>query len=185
MRASAIVQRVRGMLAKDEPEMVPLDINAVVEDVLGFLEDERRRCQVTVHTELGAGLPKVMGDPIQLQQVVLNLVMNGIEAMRASPAGSRVMQVRTSAAADGVSVAVEDRGAGIADEAIGRVFEPFFTTKTSGVGLGLAITRSIVEAHGGRIWVEAAEPRGALFQFTLPAAGNMHACGSPSESTTA
>jgi signal transduction histidine kinase len=186
LRASAIVQRVRGMLAKTEPELAPLDVNAVVQDVLGFIEDERRRCEVEVHTELAAGLPPVMGDPIQLQQVVLNLVMNGIEAMRASPAGNRVLSIRTKAGEAGVTVAIEDCGPGIAADAIERVFDPFFTTKTGGVGLGLAITRSIIEAHGGRIWAAAGAPKGALFQFTLPAAsGNIQACVSPPLSATA
>ena len=169
-RAGSIVHGVRGMLAKSEPVLIELDVNAVIRDVLGFIEDERRRSEITIHTSLDPRLPKVKGDPIQLQQVVLNLVMNGIEAMRASPAKSRVMTIRTSAGGSGVSVAVEDRGSGIDGDAIARVFDPFFTTKAAGVGLGLAITRSIVEAHGGHIWAEPAEPRGALFQFTLPAA---------------
>jgi C4-dicarboxylate-specific signal transduction histidine kinase len=170
LRAGAIVQKVRGMLTKSEPQLVPLAVNAVIEDVLGFLEDERRRRDVTVRTDFAADLPPVMGDPIQLQQVVLNLVMNGIEAMRETPPRGRVMTIRTRATNAGfVSVAVEDRGSGIAADAVGRVFDPFFTTKASGVGLGLAITRSIVESHGGRIWAEPAAPNGALFQFTLPA----------------
>jgi C4-dicarboxylate-specific signal transduction histidine kinase len=169
-RAAAIVSRVRGMLAKSEPEMVAVDINAVVHEVLGFIEDERRRSQVSVHASLATHLPEVMGDPIQLQQVVLNLVMNGIDAMRANPVGSRPMYIRTWAAdRGGVGVAVEDRGSGIAPDAIDKLFDPFFTTKATGMGLGLAITRSIVESHGGRIWAGAASPHGALFQFTLPA----------------
>ena len=171
LRAGAIVQRVRNMLAKTEPELVPLDVNAVVTDVLGFLDDERRSREVTVTTDLGADLPPVMGDPVQLQQVVVNLVMNGIEAMRATPASGRLMSIRTRATEQGgVSVAVEDRGSGIEADVIERVFDPFFTTKPSGVGLGLAITRSIIESHGGRIWAGTAAPNGALFQFTLPAA---------------
>ncbi|MGZ3277114.1 MAG: ATP-binding protein [Caulobacteraceae bacterium] len=171
LRAGAIVERVRGMLAKREPELVALDINTVIDDVLGFLDDERRRAEVAVRTDFGANLPPVMGDPIQLQQVVVNLVMNGIESMRAGPARSRVMHITTRATNQGcISVAIEDRGSGMADDVIERVFDPFFTTKASGVGLGLAITRSIVEAHGGRIWAESAAPRGAVFQFTLPAA---------------
>jgi C4-dicarboxylate-specific signal transduction histidine kinase len=187
LRAGAIVQRVRGMVAKGEPELVPLDLNAVIGEVLGFLEDERRRREVAIRTDLAPSLPAVMGDAIQLQQVVLNLVMNGIEAMRESPPGGRLMIITTRAADQGgVAVAVEDRGAGIAADAIGRVFDPFFTTKPSGVGLGLAITRSIVESHGGRIWAAAASPVGARFEFSLPAAaGDMHLCVSPSEDATA
>jgi len=175
-RAAAVVARVRAMLAKSDPEFAPLDMNRVIEDVLGFIDDERRRAEVQVRTKLAPDLPRVLGDPIQLQQVALNLVMNGIEAMRANPARARILCVTTSAEPDGVKVTVEDRGSGLDPEVIDRVFEPFFTTKTSGIGLGLAITRSIVEAHGGRIWAEAASPSGASFQFTLPAAkANAHA----------
>jgi len=170
LRAGAIVQRVRGMVAKSEPELVPLDLGRVIQDALEFVEDERRRAQVAVHTSLDAPLPAVMGDAIQLQQVVLNLMMNGFEAMRASPAHERVLQIQAKATEGGVTVSVEDRGAGVEPGVVERVFDPFFTTKTSGVGLGLAITRSIVEAHGGRIRAASAEPKGALFQFTLPAA---------------
>ena len=171
MRAGAIVSRVRGMMTNSEPDYAALDVNAVIEDVLGFIEDERRRAGVTIRTELDPNLPRVVGDPIQLQQVVLNLVMNGIDAMRASPAPARLMLIRSSAAEPGtVKVAVEDRGSGFDADVIERVFTPLFTTKKTGIGLGLSITRSIVEAHGGRIWAEPAAPSGALFQFTLPAA---------------
>ena len=186
-RAGAIVNRVRGMIANHEPEYVALDVNAVIMDVLGFVEDELRRAGVVIRTELEAGLPCVTGDSIQLQQVVLNLVLNGIDAMRDSPAPGRLMLIRTSITEDGqVKIAVEDRGSGIDPAVIDRVFTPLFTTKKTGIGLGLAITRSIVESHGGRIWAEPATPKGALFQFTLPAAaGDMHACVSPSASASA
>jgi signal transduction histidine kinase len=174
------------MVANDEPELAPLDLNAVIEDVLGFLEDECRSRDVTVQTDLEPGLPPVMGDLIQLQQVVLNLVMNAIEAMRDVAPRSRTISIRTWSTTDGdVGVAVGDHGSGIAADAIARVFDPFFTTKPSGVGLGLAITRSIIESHGGRIWAEAA-PKGALFQFTLPAAvGEAQARLSPPEGANA
>ena len=181
LRAGAIVARVRGMIANHEPEYVALDVNAVIKDVLGFIEDERRRAGVVIRTELAADLPCVTGDAIQLQQVVLNLVMNGIDAMRTSPASSRLLVIRSSAAEPGLDkIAVEDRGSGLDPDLVERVFTPLFTTKKTGIGLGLAITRSIVESHGGRIWAEPATPNGALFQFTLPSAsGDMHACASP------
>jgi C4-dicarboxylate-specific signal transduction histidine kinase len=170
-RASAIVARVRGMLAKTDQQFVALDLNAVIEEALSFIEDERLRAEVSISTRLLPDPPRVMGDPIQLQQVVLNLVMNGFEAMREAPAPARLLFVSASATGPRVvEVTVEDRGAGIDPEAIERVFEPFFTTKLSGVGLGLSITRSIIQAHGGRIRVEAADPNGARFRFTLPTA---------------
>ena len=168
-RASAVVSRVRGMLAKTPPEFAVLDINAVVQDVLGFIEDERTRARVKIHARLAPHLPPVSGDPIQLQQVVLNLVMNGIQAMHANPERSRTLSIATAVRESGeIGVAIEDRGPGFDAEVAAQVFEPFFTTKESGIGLGLSISRSIIEAHGGRIWAEPASPRGAVFQFTLP-----------------
>ena len=164
-----MVSRVRGMLAKTPPEFAVLDINAVVQDVLGFIEDERTRARVKIHARLAPHLPPVSGDPIQLQQVVLNLVMNGIQAMHANPERSRTLSIATAVRESGeIGVAIEDRGPGFDAEVAAQVFEPFFTTKESGIGLGLSISRSIIEAHGGRIWAEPASPRGAVFQFTLP-----------------
>jgi signal transduction histidine kinase len=175
------------MIANHEPQSMDLDVNRVIREVLGFIEDERRRVGIVIRTELDPHLPYVTGDPIQLQQVVLNLVLNGIDAMRDSPAPDRLMLIRSSAAEpDLVKVAVEDRGSGLDAAVIDRVFTPLFTTKKTGIGLGLAITRSIVESHGGRIWAEAVTPRGALFQFTLPAAAqDMDASASPSQGATA
>jgi len=186
-RAGAIINRVRGMIANHEPQSVSLDVNAVIEEVLGFIEDERRRTEIVIRTELDPHLPSVTGDPIQLQQVVLNLALNGIDAMRDSPAPDRLMLIRTSAPEPGlVKIAVEDRGSGLDPAVIDRVFTPLFTTKKTGIGLGLAITRSIVESHGGRIWAEPVTPRGALFQFTLPAtARDTPASVSPPQGATA
>ncbi len=186
-RAATIIARVRGMIANHEPEYVPLNVNVVIQDVLGFIEDERRRLGVVIRTEFAPDLPRVTGDAIQLQQVVLNLVMNGIDAIRASPAPDRLLLVRSSIAEPGlVKIAVEDRGSGLDPEVIDRVFTPLFTTKKTGIGLGLAITRSIVESHGGRIWAEPASPNGALFQLTLPAAHTeIPTCVSPPEGATA
>jgi signal transduction histidine kinase len=170
-RASAIISRVRGMLAKTNPEFVAVDVNAVIQDVLGFIEDERRRAEVAIRIRLASRLPPVLGDPIQLQQVMLNLVMNGMDAMRANPANARALSLGSSVQAPGaIEVTVDDRGTGMDPEVIERVFDPFFTTKASGMGLGLSITRSIIEAHGGRIWAEPLATQGSRFRFVLPVA---------------
>jgi signal transduction histidine kinase len=185
-RAAGIIDRVRGMIANHEPEYAALDLNAVIHDVLSFIEDERRRAGIVIHADLHADLPRVNGDAIQLQQVVLNLLLNGIDAMRASAPADRLLLVRSSFEAPNmVKVAVEDRGSGLDREVIDQLFTPLFTTKKAGIGLGLAITRSIVESHGGRIWAEPVIPRGALFQFVLPAAAGMTgASAPPSEGAT-
>ena len=128
-----------------------------------------------MQTDLAPGLPSVAGDRVQLQQVVLNLIMNAIEAMSGLDAGPREVLVRSEAdASGGVVVAVRDSGPGLDAKGLERVFAPFYTTKSSGMGMGLAICRSIIEAHGGRLWAEANEPRGAVFQFTLPSEGQDH-----------
>ena len=117
----------------------------------------------------------MLGDPIQLQQVMLNLVMNGMDAMRANPPNARSLSLGSSVQApSAIEVTVEDHGSGIDPEVIERVFDPFFTTKASGMGLGLSITRSIIEAHGGRIWVEPSATQGAKFRFVLPVAKASH-----------
>jgi signal transduction histidine kinase len=122
-----------------------------------------------VRTQLAEGLPPVQGDRVQLQQVLLNLILNAIEAMRAVGEEERELLIGTRNEPDGVSVEVRDSGPGFAPAALGRVFEPFYTTKPGGLGLGLSICRSIIEAHSGRLWASASLPRGASFQFALPA----------------
>ena len=127
--------------------------------------------RVTVNTNLMDGLVPIQGDRVQLQQVVLNLVLNAVEAMGSVEGGDRELLVSTKQTdGNGVIVAVRDSGPGVDPGHLDRVFEPFYTTKSSGVGMGLSICRSIIEAHGGRLWAEANEPRGAVFQFTLPGA---------------
>ena len=127
--------------------------------------------RITVNTNLMDGLNPVQGDRVQLQQVVLNLVLNAVEAMGSVEGRDRELLVSTKQTeGNGVLVAVRDSGPGIDPGHLDRVFEPFYTTKASGVGMGLSICRSIIEAHGGRLWAEPNEPRGAVFQFTLPAA---------------
>jgi signal transduction histidine kinase len=125
---------------------------------------------VSVQTQLTGGLLLVVGDRVQLQQVLLNLILNAAEAMSSVGEGARELLISTNAFQAGVVVAVRDSGPGIDPEHLDRVFEAFYTTKSSGTGMGLSICRSIIRAHGGKLWAEANEPRGAVFQFTLPAA---------------
>jgi C4-dicarboxylate-specific signal transduction histidine kinase len=169
-RASDLIRRIQGLFKKAAPERIRVNINEVIEETLGLIRSEVLRNNVSLQTELGSQLPLVLGDRVQLQQVVLNLVKNGIEAM--SGVQDRALQLRIRSAKhdpNQVVVAVADSGAGIDPQVIGRIFEPFYTTKPEGTGMGLAISRSIVEAHGGRLWAEPNTPRGATFQCTLPA----------------
>ena len=126
--------------------------------------------RVSVRTHLAAGLTSVCGDRVQLQQVVLNLILNAVEAMGSVEERQRMLSVVTEQRAADVLIAVHDSGPGIDPEHLQRVFEPFYTTKESGIGMGLSICRSIIDAHGGRLWADADQPRGTIFQFTLPAA---------------
>ena len=125
-----------------------------------------------MRTQLAEGLPRVQGDRVQLQQVLLNLIINAIEAMSGVGEGARELLISTRNEADGVSVEVRDSGPGFASATLERVFEAFYTTKPGGLGMGLSICRSIIEAHGGRLWASANLPRGASFQFALPALAN-------------
>ena len=131
--------------------------------------------RVSVRTRFMDELISVRGDRVQLQQVVLNLILNAVEAMSSVEEGARELSISTEQSqTSGVLVAVRDSGPGIDPEHLERVFNPFYTTKTSGIGMGLSICRSIIDAHGGRLWAEANQPRGAVFQFTLPAAQKTH-----------
>jgi signal transduction histidine kinase len=151
--------------------MTQLDINDAIRDVLVLMRSELRDRQVALETELSGGLQPIMGDRVQLQQVILNLIMNGIEAMSAVMRQPRVLRVRSQIDGPGdVLIAIEDSGPGLSPEIMDRLFDPFFTTKPSGLGMGLSICRSIVDAHGGRLWASPQSPQGAVFQFTLPTA---------------
>jgi len=167
-RASEVVQRVRRLAGNRRMEMKRLDLNAVVETVVRMLSHQARRHGVTMEKDLGRGIPAARGDEVALQQVLINLAMNGMEAMAEVPADRRRLILQTRAAGDRVSVRVSDSGKGIADEDRPNLFTSFFTTKANGVGLGLAICRSIVEAHGGRIAAANAPGGGATFSFSLP-----------------
>ena len=165
-RASTVISRIRTLLVKGAPERAELDINEVIQEVTGLIRSELARNRITLLTDLTADL-RVRGDRVQLQQVLINLIMNAVEAMRISTGRRRELVIRSAKNPDGILVQVQDSGPGMEPEVADRIFEPFFTTKAEGIGMGLSISRSIVESHGGRLWV-VAQPDGALFEFTVP-----------------
>jgi C4-dicarboxylate-specific signal transduction histidine kinase len=170
-RAVNIIRSVRALAGKSGPEMTDLDINDAIQEILVLMHSELRCHEVLLETALSEGLEPILGDRVQLQQVILNLIMNGIEAMSAVVGQPRVLGVRSQIDGAGdLLVAVEDSGPGLAPELMDRLWDPFFTTKSSGMGLGLTICRSIVDAHGGRLWASPRSPRGAVFQFIVPTA---------------
>lgn len=166
-RAAGIVKRMRGFVRKRAPEPLPLDINEAVREALELFHGVAGRRGLRVSLNLAETLPRVRADRVQIEQVVLNLVQNAAEAMAGRD--RRHLAIVTAETASGVEVAVTDNGPGLATEARTRLFEPFFTTKAEGLGLGLSLSRSIVEAHGGRLWAEDAAKSGACFRFTIPA----------------
>jgi PAS domain S-box-containing protein len=168
-RASEVLRRIRSMSKNAEPERGQVDVNHAITEVLALTRDELTRHRVSVETDLHTTLPTVMADRVQLQQVVLNLVMNGIDAMRAVTDRSRVLTVRSLVDdRSNIAVNVADSGIGLDPANRERIFETFFTTKSEGMGMGLAISHTIIEAHHGRLWAEAGSPFGAVFAFTLP-----------------
>jgi PAS domain S-box-containing protein len=170
-RASAVLARIRGFIKKTPAEKTELDINEVIEEVLALAGRELSKNRVLLESQLTKALPLVLADRVQLQQVLLNLIMNGIEAMTAITDRPRLLCVQSRIGEFGdVLVAVRDSGTGLGSEA-DRVFTPFFTTKATGMGMGLSISRSLIEGHGGRLWATSNSPHGAVFHFTLPAAG--------------
>jgi PAS domain S-box-containing protein len=169
LRASEVIRRLRALLRKREMEIQPVDLNEVSSDVVLLVRAESRRRGITVESVPADGLPLVRGDKVHLQQVVLNLVFNGMEALADTPGEKRVT-VRTASLENGFAeIAVTDTGPGVLPDRLPRLFEPFFSTKKEGMGLGLSIARSVVEAHGGQIRAENNPHRGATFRFTLPA----------------
>jgi PAS domain S-box-containing protein len=168
-RASGVLARVRALMKKGEPVKEPLDINFVVEEILALTEGEAHDNEVVPQTDLAAALPPVAGDRVQLQQVVLNLTMNAIEAMSAVKDRARILRIRTAQQdPDSVLVAVQDSGMGLDPAQLERIFDAFYTTKQGGMGIGLSVSRSIIEAHGGRIWAALNEGPGLTFRFELP-----------------
>lgn len=168
-RASQVIRKVRTLLQKSSPQMEQLDVNEIIREVLVLSGNELLRGGVTVHTELAADARTARGDRIQLQQVMLNLIMNAIEAMSTVVNRPRTLMIRSAKDGDDVIIQVQDSGMGLKPEEMDRIFEPFFTTKPQGIGMGLSIARSIVEVHGGRLWVSPGPSHGTVFQFILPA----------------
>lgn len=167
-RAGAVLSRIRALFKKEAPSKDWLDINEVVHELTTILRDEAVRRRIAIRTDVVPGLPKVKADRVQLQQVVLNLMMNSMDAMAEITDGSKELLVSTRANEAGVVVRVEDTGVGLDVETAEKIFQPFFTTKHHGIGMGLSISRSIIEAHEGRLWASARPSGGAIFQFTLP-----------------
>ncbi|MGA2353764.1 MAG: ATP-binding protein [Terriglobales bacterium] len=168
-RASEVIARIRSLITKATPEKSQLQINQVIEQTAALAAGQASRNEVAIELELAPELPPVLGDSIQLQQVIVNLLMNGIEAMSSVTDRPKTLVVRSESQKDGqIRVSVQDAGIGLSPEVMGRLFEPFFTTRAKGMGMGLPISRSIIEAHGGRLWAASNGSGGAIFQFTLP-----------------
>ncbi|MBY4945252.1 AAA family ATPase [Cupriavidus respiraculi] len=169
-RAGDVLGRIRGLIRKEPPQKAAVDLNEAIRDVVELTRGEAARCGAVVQTRLTPGLPCIEGDRVELQQVLLNLIVNALEAMGGLDGGPREVCISTAREeGDCVLVAVRDTGPGFAPEISGRAFAPFCTTKSTGLGMGLSICQSIIDAHGGRLWASAAEPRGAIVQFTVPA----------------
>jgi len=169
-RASDVVDRIGSLIKKAPPRKEVVDLNAAILEVTALTRSEAVKTGVTVGTQLAGELPRIQCDRVQLQQVMLNLIVNAIQSMSGVEDGNRELHISTvSIEPEGVCVAVRDTGHGLRPESLPHLFEPFYTTKPDGMGMGLSICRSIIEAHGGRLWATRCEPRGALFQFTIPA----------------
>jgi PAS domain S-box-containing protein len=169
-RAGEVVERVRALIKKVPARKDAVAINDAILEVIALTRTEVTNNSVSARTQFAEGLPRVQGDRVQLQQVMLNLIVNAIQSMSGVEDGNRELHISTvSIEPEGVCVAVRDTGQGLRPESLPRLFEPFYTTKPGGMGMGLSICRSIIEAHGGRLWAIPCEPRGALFQFSIPA----------------
>jgi len=170
-RASQVVERIRTLVRRDAPDAKPLNVNELIEDTLALLRVELARNEISVQTELTAELPEAVGDRVQVQQVLVNLILNARDAMESVPKTARVLTIRTRLdQAEGVTIEVRDSGKGLDPEQVDRLFEPFYSTKPGGLGMGLAISRSIVKAHRGRLWAAPSDGPGATLIFTVPVA---------------
>jgi len=169
-RASRVIERIRTLVKKSPPELRPLDVNELIREVLALTHKDLVVGGVAVHTDLSPDVPCVFGDRTQLQQVILNLIMNAIDAMITIKDRPRILNIRSARDAENVLVEVQDSGRGVDPLLTSRIFDSFFTTKPDGIGMGLSISRSIVEAHGGHLQATPASSPGAVFQLILPKA---------------
>ncbi len=168
-RAGDVLRRIRALFKKEAPPRDSVDMNEVIRELTALLNQEVIRQKASLETELADDLPQIHGERIQLQQVVLNLIMNALDAVSDVDDQKRKLRIfSTRPPAGGILIGVEDNGIGLNSDMTERVFDPFYTTKPQGIGMGLPISRSIVESHGGRLWAAARSPRGAIFQFTIP-----------------
>ena len=174
IRASEIINRMRSLFKKGSPQREWVDVNELIREMIVLLRSEATRFSISMRTELGEGLPQIMGDRVQLQQVLMNLMINGIEAMKESD-GLRELVVKSQRAEDEqLMITVSDTGVGLPSQQAEQIFDAFFTTKPHGTGMGLRISHSIVESHGGRLWATDNSPRGASFNLTLPSKADTH-----------
>jgi len=168
-RAGEVIARIRSLTKREATPREKLDLNETIREVLDLVGDKAKKEAVTIRTQFDRDLARVLGDRVQLQQVVLNLVMNGIEALSSVKTRARDLFITTrNIDVDQVQVTVQDSGPGIDPDAIGKMFDPFYTTKPDGMGMGLSICRSILQNHGGRLWAAANEVPGTSFHFTVP-----------------
>jgi signal transduction histidine kinase len=169
-RAADIISRLRQLFKKGPPQTNPVDLGEVIQEMVGLLRSEASRHSVSIVTELSEDLPRVVADRVQLQQVLMNLMLNGIEAMQDAKSGDQ-LTIRSLRGEGGqVLISVSDTGMGLPPEQADQIFNAFFSTKAQGTGMGLSISRSIVESHGGRLWAMSNSGPGATFSFTLPSA---------------
>ena len=170
LRASEVIHRLRELLSKNEYEREPVELNGLLSDLEPIIRSEAKRRGVTLDIRPAATATTIVGDRVQIQQVLINLLLNAMDAVADVPEVLRTVVVSIAKGASGVIISVQDRGRGIAPEHLTKVFDSFFSTKRKGMGLGLSITRTIVEAHGGRVWAENGPGEGAVFRVELPLA---------------
>ena len=167
-RASEVLGRIRAVFKNEALAKAPLDINRLIEEVAWFVREEAMSRGIQIRTGLSSGLPQITADRVQLQQVILNLVMNGMDALIDKEASKEIVISTRKNDESGIVISVEDSGVGFTAESVEKLFEPFFTTKPHGIGLGLSISRSIAEAHAGRLWAESRATGGAVFHLSIP-----------------